>query len=294
MRSSSYYEALMNSLLSIGFEMAGQWQLEGDALRAVFDIYAEQHNVLYAFVVEGEVMYVGQSRRTLRARMGNYASSSAKDKSTNWRNKERILTLLMSGSSVAIYTLPDNGLMHYGPFHMNLAAALEVSIIQQLQPPWNWKPGKDGKETLVTERDDVVQKSEPIGLAKHDTNTESELASDEKPSSPSQFPLEVFDVKLEPSYWKKGFFNGRKVASPWLGAHGEKIEIFFGEEKIPFFGNVNRKTTGDKTPRVFGGTELRQRFQMLPEGSIVTVEIFSPLSIRIKPKANASPTDHRE
>jgi len=37
--------------------------------------------------------------------------------------------------------LPDNGLLHFGDFHVNLAAGLEDSIIKTLNPLWN-KTGK--------------------------------------------------------------------------------------------------------------------------------------------------------
>jgi hypothetical protein len=38
---------------------------------------------------------------------------------------------------VEIYALPDNGLLRYGGFHVNLAAGLEDSIVRDLNPPWN-------------------------------------------------------------------------------------------------------------------------------------------------------------
>jgi hypothetical protein len=58
-------------LLTIGFESADEWTLDGERIKTRFDRNAEQKNVLYAFFANEEVMYVGQSERTLRERMGN-------------------------------------------------------------------------------------------------------------------------------------------------------------------------------------------------------------------------------
>ena len=39
------------------------------------------------------------------------------------------MKLLSKGKSIDIFALPDNGLIHYGGFHLNLAAGLESSLI---------------------------------------------------------------------------------------------------------------------------------------------------------------------
>ena len=287
-------------LLKIGFEKAGQWELEKDAIRANFTMHAEQHNVLYAFACDGEVLYVGQSKRTLRKRMGNYSGSTLRDSSTNGRNKSLIIELLKTGSSVDIYALPDSGLMHYGEFHMNLAAALEESIIRALKPRWNWRPGKHGKKVLVIERDDEVPGAgEAIGLEGEPVCIPLTLDSDDdrllltsvtevdESAEPSVSPRGQFEFRLEPSYWSRGFFNGRNAASQLLGGHGEKIEIFFGAEQTPFYGSINRRNTGPgATPRVSSGAGLRSRFQAFREGQVMVVDVLSPLSIRIRPKSD--------
>jgi hypothetical protein len=308
-------------LLSIGFEAAGDWELVGDRIKAHLERDAGQQNVLYAFVRNAEVMYVGQSERTLRERMSNYASPSVNGNSTNQKIKRNILDLLRSGESVEIFALPDNGLMHYGQFHLNLAAGLEKSIIRKLSPPWNWK-SKNGEKFLVTERDDVIEKVQdpeareeqgaalpaPAMNAQEETqqgkqndvhnDTEEERSysgdvDDETPPEPAESlqpadPPETigsFEFKLEPSYWREGFFNGRNAGSPLLGEHGAKIEIFYGDEKTPFLGSINRRNTGPgQTPRISSGAALKPRFQRLPEGYTMVVDVYSPLSIRIRPK----------
>ena len=40
-------------------------------------------------------------------------------------------------SVIEIHALPDNGLLYYGGFHVNLAAGLEDNLIKILKPEWN-------------------------------------------------------------------------------------------------------------------------------------------------------------
>ena len=59
------------------------------------------------------------------------------DQRTNRRNRLAIVELLGRSEAVEILALVDPGLLRYGTFHLNLAAALEDSIIQILKPEWN-------------------------------------------------------------------------------------------------------------------------------------------------------------
>lgn len=45
--------------------------------------------------------------------------------------------LLFEGKTVHIHALPDNGLLFYGGFHVNLAAFLEDALIAELKPSSN-------------------------------------------------------------------------------------------------------------------------------------------------------------
>ena len=81
-------------------------------------------------------MYVGKTNQSLRTRMSGYKSPSA-TQSTNIKNNCNIRDSIASGRHVEIYVLPDNGLLHYGMFHVNLAAGLEDSVVREMDPPWN-------------------------------------------------------------------------------------------------------------------------------------------------------------
>ncbi|WP_207921136.1 GIY-YIG nuclease family protein [Burkholderia pyrrocinia] len=279
----------MNRLLDIGFQVAGDWFLEDSALRISFRQHAEQRNILYAFVCDGEVKYIGVSTQTLRKRMSGYRSPGPKS-TTNIRNNRNIRDLLAQGVEVEVYALPDSGLMHYGPFHLNLAAGLEASIIASLRPEWNIvanrlmkEQNRDGEAELV----ELVPGEPTDDRAPVDSATDESEAIDGTNADPPEgesAPRGAFEFTLQPSYRKSGFFNGGGAAHDLLGAGGERLEIFFGDETAPVHGTINRTSTGNKTPRVFGGRELQQRFQTLPELTLMCVEVWSPTSIRIRSK----------
>lgn len=73
--------------------------------------------------------------------------------------------------------------MHFSPFHLNLAAGMEDSIIWTLAPEWNMTAGRRKQGSSQT-------LGEPV--------------------------LGLFDFKLQPTDWKAGFFNGGVAASPLL------------------------------------------------------------------------------
>jgi hypothetical protein len=120
----------------IGFALAGCWKLSDNGLAFELNDLATAHNVLYAFVVDGEVMYVGKTVQPLRTRMAGYKTPGP-TQSTNIKNNGKIREALAQGKRVEILMLPDNGLLHYGGFHVNLAAGLEDSLVRELMPPWN-------------------------------------------------------------------------------------------------------------------------------------------------------------
>ena len=74
----------VNRLLDVGFEQAGSWSLQDGLLMPSITRFGEQKNVLYSFVEDGEIRYVGKSVRTLRQRMYGYWRPS-NTQSTNVR-----------------------------------------------------------------------------------------------------------------------------------------------------------------------------------------------------------------
>lgn len=245
----------MDRLLSIGFEVAGHWSLADNATRIQIEFvrHARQENILYAFVCDGTVRYVGKTTGSLARRMNGYRNA-APGQVTNFRNKAHLVEALRDGKAVDVLALPDSGLMHYGIFHLNLAAALEDDIIRRLSPAWN------GGRSDAQVAEEVVDAEEEL-----------------------QSTVKDFHVVIGATYWRQGFFNVPAASQASIGADGEKIEVYLSDALLPVLGTINRRCTGNGTPRIMGGVPLRDWFQAnLRESGSASVEVLSPTSIRIK------------
>lgn len=254
----------MNRLLEIGFEPAGHWILENDQIKCELVRHSSQRNILYAFVCDGEVKYVGKTVRALATRMAGYKTPS-KTQTTNIANHRRIKQLLVQSVAVEIFALPDNGLLHYGQFHLNLAAALEDDIIRVIDPEWNG----GAAESVVS-----VETSFPVAQA---TEHEQKLESAAPVTG-------TFSFILQPTYFRMGFFNAGVSAEKCLGADGETIELFLGDSMQPILGSINRRANGNGTPRIMGGKGLRDWFNAaVTVSASISVEVISPNAIRLKP-----------
>ena len=124
------------TLIRLGFTLGGAWELTTDQINCALGDHGRHANVLYAFVIDSRVMYIGKTVRTLHSRMAGY-KNPAPSQTTNVKNSRLIRESISAGKLVQIYTLRDNGLLQYGGFHLNLAAGLEDSLVRALTPPWN-------------------------------------------------------------------------------------------------------------------------------------------------------------
>ena len=127
---------MLESLLEIGFRKVGKVRLiDGEILIEIFE-ESESKNILYSFVSNNEPLYVGKTTQTLKRRMYGY-KNPGKTQATNIRNNRNLKDILKSGETVDLFVLPDHGLLHFGKFHLNLAAGLEDNIVKLLAPKWN-------------------------------------------------------------------------------------------------------------------------------------------------------------
>jgi hypothetical protein len=136
-----------SQLAKMGFVECGEFILENGKVKAnllesIGD--PDSQHVLYAFIVDREVVYIGKTIRGLGSRMQNYCTPH-KTQLTNTRNNVSIRDAINSGKHVKIYALPDNGLLHYGGFHVNLAAGLEDALVHDLDPRWNGREKDRGE-----------------------------------------------------------------------------------------------------------------------------------------------------
>lgn len=134
--ASDEVSAKLDRLKRIGFTAVGWWELTESGISFELTEFATARNILYAFVIDGDLNYIGKTTQSLRARMAGYKTPGP-TQSTNIRNHARIRELLTAGAHVEIFALPDSGLLYYGEFHVNLAAGLEDSLVRDLSPPWN-------------------------------------------------------------------------------------------------------------------------------------------------------------
>ncbi len=126
----------MKRLTDIGFRKVGEWQIVNGAIIPNFTDLSNSENILYAFISNGEVLYVGKTTQPLKKRMYGYQNPGP-TQNTNIKSNRLILELLSNGKHIEIYALPDDGDHRVGVFYLNLAAGLEDSIISTLKPKWN-------------------------------------------------------------------------------------------------------------------------------------------------------------
>jgi hypothetical protein len=83
----------MNRLLEIGFQLVGHWSLrEGDPVFELTRMMTDK-KILYAFVSDGEVKYIGKTIQSLSSRMYGYQRPDP-TQTTNVRNQANIKALL--------------------------------------------------------------------------------------------------------------------------------------------------------------------------------------------------------
>lgn len=123
-------------LENMGFKEYGIWKIENEKIKCELIADAAAQNVLYAFISDGDVLYIGKTVRSLKKRMYNY-QNPGDTQLTSKRCHQLIHNTVCSGKTIQIYAFPDNGLLSYGGFHVNLAAGLEDNLIKKLKPVWN-------------------------------------------------------------------------------------------------------------------------------------------------------------
>lgn len=158
----------VDRLVAIGFKPAGRWSLTNHVLRLELKpAVMHEQNVLYAFVVDNALMYIGKTTQSLIKRMQGYrspASNAERGGSTNIKNNRNIIDALAVGANVHIYVLHNMPVQHHGEFPVNLAAGLEDSLISSLAPPWNRAALSTDRPSLPSGAAMEAQPPAPIAL----------------------------------------------------------------------------------------------------------------------------------
>jgi hypothetical protein len=100
--------------------------------------------------------------------------------------------------------------------------------------------------------------------------------------------MPTFPLKLQETYWKKGFFNVTVRHQGFVTMTEGPIEIYLGESAQPIAGRVSRSANQNATPRVFGNKPLAAFFQAnYRVGDEVPIDILSPTAVRVRGKAGS-------
>ena len=116
----------LEDLTQFGFEPITEWIMKGDKIGPRSFVWKDHGGWLYAFVVDGEVKYIGFTNRVLRSRMMDYAHIK---NSQTTRLRELIVAELMAGRTVKV--------IGWKEFNKETLVAEEKRLRALCGPPWN-------------------------------------------------------------------------------------------------------------------------------------------------------------
>jgi hypothetical protein len=267
----------MRRLLQIGFEQVGSWRLRGQELALELTRMNGQRNVLYAFVQDAAVLYVGKTTGSLESRMGGYLRPHASQR-TNVRNNQALLQLLRQDLAVDIYAWADPGMHRIGEFHLNYAAGLEDSIIRVVTPPWNGARSTPSTAAPPELSPPAQQTRSPI---EGESASASEVRALEEAGVIRASP--VFEVTLGKTYYHNGFFNVPVKFSELFHGHGTEISIYCGDSRTLIRATVDRKANqANHTPRIYGRASLVNWFHLYKRlDDTATIRVVSTNEIEL-------------
>lgn len=121
-------------LLDAGFRQIGEWNRRGGTTIGL-DTKAPTDSGVYAFVVDGMVVYVGLTQNGFKARFDGYGRGHEKQR-TNARVNALIRQTIADGKKVLILiSTPDP--LEWNGLPVNTAAGLESGLIRMIRPAWN-------------------------------------------------------------------------------------------------------------------------------------------------------------
>jgi hypothetical protein len=145
----------------LGFKKVGKWERDKDEDEEIFFVderdekEQKQKELVYAFVANGVVMYIGQTEKTLQERMGNY-EKTYKSQGRNFRGNEQIKDALNENhKEVLVYAISLDEIrtkkinMVGEEIGLTTTDAFEKIAIGTINPEWNI----DGKENKDLPKD---------------------------------------------------------------------------------------------------------------------------------------------
>ncbi len=94
--------------------------------------------------------------------------------------------------------------------------------------------------------------------------------------------MHSFRLRLEETYWNKGFFNVPVDHERFLTSVEGALEIRLGDGSESISGRISRTANSNATPRIYGKKALIEFFHAnFKQGGFVDVEIVADNVIRI-------------
>lgn len=122
------------ALVSHGFRREGCWSLEGISVLTL-DGTLDRGPGVYAFALDGVVLYVGVATRCIANRLSFYRRPATSQR-TNVRLNALLLQALASVDTIDVLVArPEPG--NWNGLPVNTCAGLELGIINAFQLPWN-------------------------------------------------------------------------------------------------------------------------------------------------------------
>lgn len=73
--------------------------------------------------------------------------------------------------------------------------------------------------------------------------------------------MTIFRLKLQPSYFKQGFFNVTVDYDRYVRRTGGPVRLRLGRTGVEIMGKIDRHANKNGTPRISGRAPLREWFQ---------------------------------
>ena len=255
-------------LVELGFIEVGSWNLSvKNSERIDFiikDEFLGEQDLLYSFVCDETVYYVGKTDITLKSRMTNYKAGikTGSAGSTNKYVHDKVLNLIKNNKNVKIYILLDNSKLNYQGIQISLASGLEINLIKSFNTEKLWNSrgtnsNKNDKNLYLTNDVQIVNK-----VLINDTETNN-----------------FFKLRLGKEYYTKGIISFPKRFENMVPKiSGIQVSLIIDNNKPIYatytFSGQNRKINEiDKLKEWF-----QNNFNLNDE---VNIEIISETEFRV-------------
>ncbi len=258
----------LNILKKIGFKEIGCWTIsnkDSDRINYVIDDeYLSEKDLLYSFVCDEIVYYIGKTDSTLKSRMTNYKAGKLNGSagSTNKYVHDKILNLIKNDKKVIIYILLDCEKLKYHGINISLASGLELNLIKSFNTEelWNSRGSSTNK------------KDKKLHLNIDSKKISNEFTNDSNSNK-------IFELILRKEYYNKGIIQiPIRFQNDIPKSGGIPISLII-ESKEPFYPTI---TISKQNRKINGKAELIDWYQNnFKLNDKVNVEIISETEFRV-------------